>query len=82
MHESLLKTYVAIDATGRVVGLGRLQRAKDSLLPITWQPHEQAHWLLYTENITQADKLQILGVLDNAGGYCVMTSAKLPSLPA
>ena len=78
ISESLLKTYVAIDESGRVVGLGRLLRQKDSLLPITWQAADSAHWLLYTENLSNTNNLQILGKLEN-GGYCVMASAKLPS---
>ena len=77
-RESLLKLYVAIDETGRIVGLGRLQRQKDSLKPIAWQPLEAAHWLLYTENLSDQHTLQILGAMDD-GGYCVMASAKLPS---
>jgi len=78
LHETLLKSYVAIDETGLIVGLGRLQREKNSLLPISWQPLESAHWLLYTENLNDQHNLQILGELDG-GGYCVMASAKLPS---
>jgi len=77
-RETLLESYVAIDETNHIVGLGRLLREKDSLKPITWQPLEQAHWLLYTGNLHDQHNLQILGAL-NDGGYCVMASAKLPS---
>ncbi len=77
-RETLLKSYVAIDEVGRVVGLGRLQRQKDSLRPITWQPLESAHWLLYTVDLHEQRDLKVLGELDD-GGYCVMASAKLPS---
>jgi hypothetical protein len=76
--EFLPTVYMAIDETGRVVGLGRLQRQKDSFWPRTWQPPGQAHWLLYTQNLDLAPSIQILARLSE-GGYCKMTSAKLPS---
>ena len=81
--ETPLSDYIALDDSGEVVGIGRLQRQKNSLWPRRWQAgdqdHNRAQWLLYTRDLDAVQSLRILGALDKQGGYCQVAVVQLPA---
>jgi hypothetical protein len=81
---------VFVDAQNVQVGLARLQRPKDFLLPLTWQNPAASHWLGYTIDLPlQPLTLRVLGVSEasSAKRYCPLASftvnaAAIPSSPS
>jgi hypothetical protein len=73
-----------VDAQNVEVGLARLQRPKDFLLPINWQEPATSHWQGYTIDLPpQPATLRVLGVRDagSAKRYCplAMFSVNVPA---
>lgn len=67
----LLKKLFMVNEENRVVGLARLQREKDSLLPVTWQSRESAHWVGYTVDLPESLVVNIWGERPD-GSYCLL----------
>lgn len=68
--EQLFKKLFIVDERDRVVGLARLQREKNSFLPVTSQPRETAQWIGYTVDLTEATALEVWGQREDTS-YCL-----------
>lgn len=78
-EERLLKKFLIVNEANQIVGLARLQRQRDSLMPITWQPRDSARWVGYTVDLPESTALQIWGERQDAS-YCLV--AKTATIPA
>lgn len=77
--ERLFKKLFIVTGEKQVVGLARLQREKDSFLPITWQPRDSALWVGYTVDLPEATVLEVWGEREDAS-YCLV--GKTATIPA
>lgn len=75
MDDNLPHDYIIIHPDGEVVGLGRLERDKSSLWPISFQSPDTARWVAYTIDQPAAVTLDVLAER-LSGGYCRITSVK------
>jgi len=77
--ERLFEKLFIVNEENQVVGLARLQREKDSFLPITWQSRDNAQWIGFTVDLPEATTLEVWGERgDNS--YCLI--AKTATIPA
>ncbi len=79
-ERSPLTDLVVLDEAGKVVGLGRILRRKDSWGPITRQPGRRTHWRVYVQPLSAGETVTLYGVIaGSVSGLCRIDSAKLPS---
>jgi len=72
---------VMVDDTNRRIGLARLERPKNFLLPRAWQDAQSSHWLGYTIDLQeQIGSVRVLGARARAGStrYCPVATVALP----
>ena len=71
-----LRQLLVLDGQQRVLGLGRLQREKDSPWPLAWQAPQTAQWIAYTQDVLEPLAVVVWGQRDD-GRYCRVVSAQL-----
>jgi len=77
-HQQLFKKLLLLNDHHQIVGLARLQREKDSFLPIAWQSRDSAQWIGYTVDLPEATALEVWGERED-GSYCL--AAKTATIP-
>lgn len=77
IDDNVPRDYIIIYPDGEVAGLGRLERDKTSLWPVSWQAPATARWVAYTVDQPVGAELHVLAER-LSGGYCRVTRVKKP----